>query len=333
MLRLSWWAKCDQSIYNTFYRTYSASLCIWLSIDPKQSSFPSFTPYNFTLNNPLVLSDPFGDDPISGNRKEGRSIRKYGKHFAEEVKAQKEDNPMENDPNLIFKKAHDKMDDKHKNKKWMWVLEKDGLDGNNTDVYATSHNHAGYFSSGDLFVATNPQFNVQTTTTSQIATNLRAGSIGVFNSDDGLSSVGYNSYYIPSAGVVTFNFSSSSGTWTYNVRQGGNTPGPQSFSAVMGLTSLSGDVPVGPGPPVRFFQNVNPLNGNTLYATYVPPAGGLNSTGGLPVMNATITINVTSTVIRKPHTLQVISTKYNRNPHRLNQHTLNMLQTRYKERP
>jgi hypothetical protein len=40
---------------------------MWTSVDPKASSFPGITPYNYCLSNPLALHDPDGaaPDPVS----------------------------------------------------------------------------------------------------------------------------------------------------------------------------------------------------------------------------------------------------------------------------
>jgi len=45
-------------------RYYDPELSIWLSVDPKASKYPSWSPYNYCLNNPIKLIDPDGRDVI-----------------------------------------------------------------------------------------------------------------------------------------------------------------------------------------------------------------------------------------------------------------------------
>jgi len=44
-------------------RYYDSDLSSWLSVDPLASQFPSHSPYNFCLNNPIRLVDPDGRAP------------------------------------------------------------------------------------------------------------------------------------------------------------------------------------------------------------------------------------------------------------------------------
>ncbi|MDP2187798.1 MAG: RHS repeat-associated core domain-containing protein, partial [Sphingobacteriaceae bacterium] len=44
-------------------RYYDAGLSIWLSVDPMTHKLPSWSPYNYTLNNPIGLIDPDGRFP------------------------------------------------------------------------------------------------------------------------------------------------------------------------------------------------------------------------------------------------------------------------------
>ncbi len=44
-------------------RYYDPSLSVWLSVDPLAEQFPNFSPYNYTLNNPINLVDPDGRAP------------------------------------------------------------------------------------------------------------------------------------------------------------------------------------------------------------------------------------------------------------------------------
>ena len=42
-------------------RYYDSDLSIWLSVDPRASSYPGLTPYNYCANNPVNLIDPNGE--------------------------------------------------------------------------------------------------------------------------------------------------------------------------------------------------------------------------------------------------------------------------------
>ncbi len=52
----------DQETGNYYYgaRYYDPRLSIWLSVDPLAHYYPSHTPYNFVLNNPVRFTDPDG---------------------------------------------------------------------------------------------------------------------------------------------------------------------------------------------------------------------------------------------------------------------------------
>ena len=41
-------------------RYYDPNISIWLSVDPLSDKAPGLTPYNYTLNNPIILIDPNG---------------------------------------------------------------------------------------------------------------------------------------------------------------------------------------------------------------------------------------------------------------------------------
>jgi RHS repeat-associated protein len=52
---------------NLFYagaRYLDPAIGRWYSVDPKADDFPSFSPYNYTMNNPLNMVDPDGQAPL-----------------------------------------------------------------------------------------------------------------------------------------------------------------------------------------------------------------------------------------------------------------------------
>src|SRR5690606_33182982 len=44
-------------------RYYDPRISIFISVDPEFAKFPSWSPYNYTLNNPINLIDPDGRSP------------------------------------------------------------------------------------------------------------------------------------------------------------------------------------------------------------------------------------------------------------------------------
>jgi len=55
----------DETGYSYFgARYYDPNISIWLSVDPLSDKYPRHTPYNYTLNNPIILIDPDGNGPI-----------------------------------------------------------------------------------------------------------------------------------------------------------------------------------------------------------------------------------------------------------------------------
>jgi RHS repeat-associated protein len=59
----------DEETGNYYYgaRYYDPKISLWLSVDPLAHEYPSWSPYNFTMNNPINLIDPDGRsvDPAS----------------------------------------------------------------------------------------------------------------------------------------------------------------------------------------------------------------------------------------------------------------------------
>jgi RHS repeat-associated protein len=54
-----------ESKYHYFgARYYNSDIGVWLSVDPLAHKYPSTSPYAYCLNNPVILVDPDGKDPI-----------------------------------------------------------------------------------------------------------------------------------------------------------------------------------------------------------------------------------------------------------------------------
>lgn len=54
----------ETGLYYYGARYYDPKTSTWLSVDPKLDKYPGYSPYNFTLNNPVIYSDPDGKDII-----------------------------------------------------------------------------------------------------------------------------------------------------------------------------------------------------------------------------------------------------------------------------
>ncbi len=46
-------------------RMYDPAVCRFTGVDPMADQFPGWSPYNYTLNNPIIYTDPDGRSPIS----------------------------------------------------------------------------------------------------------------------------------------------------------------------------------------------------------------------------------------------------------------------------
>jgi len=55
-------------------RYYDPNISIWLSVDPLSDEYPSHSPFNYTLNNPILLIDPNGTFATKYEDGEGNTI-------------------------------------------------------------------------------------------------------------------------------------------------------------------------------------------------------------------------------------------------------------------
>jgi hypothetical protein len=53
-----------RGLYYYGARYYDARTSIWASVDPMAEKMPAWSPYNYTLNNPILYTDPDGRLPI-----------------------------------------------------------------------------------------------------------------------------------------------------------------------------------------------------------------------------------------------------------------------------
>lgn len=57
-----WESELDVDQYSTFYRKYDPQIGRFLGVDILAGSVSDFSPYNYALNNPILLNDPLGDE-------------------------------------------------------------------------------------------------------------------------------------------------------------------------------------------------------------------------------------------------------------------------------
>jgi RHS repeat-associated protein len=80
----------EGNAYDFGARIYDPRIGRWLSVDPLQQKYPSFSPYNFTMNNPLFYYDIDGKDvgvTITRNPQGGGSITFYSTTYVTGVDA------------------------------------------------------------------------------------------------------------------------------------------------------------------------------------------------------------------------------------------------------
>jgi RHS repeat-associated protein len=54
----------ETGLYYIGARYYQPSWSVWLSVDPLLTKYPSWNPYNYTMNNPIMLIDPDGNSVV-----------------------------------------------------------------------------------------------------------------------------------------------------------------------------------------------------------------------------------------------------------------------------
>jgi len=54
----------ETGLYYYGARYYNPRLSIWYGVDPKANSYPQWSPYNYTFDNPIIYTDPDGMDPL-----------------------------------------------------------------------------------------------------------------------------------------------------------------------------------------------------------------------------------------------------------------------------
>ena len=56
----------ETGLYYFGARYYDPRISLWYGVDPMADEFPDYNPFNYTFNNPIVLKDPDGRNPIIG---------------------------------------------------------------------------------------------------------------------------------------------------------------------------------------------------------------------------------------------------------------------------
>ena len=65
--RLKTQCRREETGYYYGARYYDAQASVWLGVDEMTEKYPGWSPYNYTLNNPVIYVDPDGRDIDLGN--------------------------------------------------------------------------------------------------------------------------------------------------------------------------------------------------------------------------------------------------------------------------
>lgn len=73
----------ETGLYYYGARYYDPKTSIWLSVDPMAEKFPNWNPYNYTMQNPINLTDPTGMAPEGGETDPKTNVMVYIYHQSE----------------------------------------------------------------------------------------------------------------------------------------------------------------------------------------------------------------------------------------------------------
>ncbi len=68
----------SSNFYTTEYRMLDPRIGRWISMDPALQKYPSWSPYTFAFDNPVMYNDAFGDDPCPGTEPECEDFKNKG---------------------------------------------------------------------------------------------------------------------------------------------------------------------------------------------------------------------------------------------------------------
>jgi hypothetical protein len=241
----------DDNITSAEYWFYDSRVGRRWNVDPVMKEAES--PYLTFSGNPILYSDPDGDDPLTDNPKEQRSINKYKRKYEKMQKKHKD---------WSQEKLFDEMDKKYKDKRWMWVL----IDSKNDvgwDLNGNNSNYANYFHAGDLYRNSIGYKYPEGEVTTESQELDRVSYTVMRDAEDRFLHI--ETYAIPRSAVggsVTFTLSSSVGTGAASVNQSNiNLPTGREVSASFfedNTVEILATRPVPAGRPTT--MTINPVN-------------------------------------------------------------------------
>lgn len=80
----------ETGLYYFGARYYDPELSVWMSVDPMAEKYPGWSPYNYTLLNPVKLVDPDGNFPVETFWDIGNVIVNIGRGVFHELKGNRE---------------------------------------------------------------------------------------------------------------------------------------------------------------------------------------------------------------------------------------------------